>query len=714
MADPFLSNSWYRVADLRPRLRGHTKVHRHRYRGQAWYVVQDHATGKIHRFTPAAYLVVARMDGERTIDEIWNTVVEELGDDAPTQDETIQLLSQLHAADMLQSEVPPNTAELLERHDKQARAGIVRQLKSPLSVKIPLWNPDRFLTRTLPAVRFLFGWLGAILWLAVVVPAMVLAAQSWPDLSGSFTDQLFVAQNVLLLAMTYPVVKALHELGHGYATKAFGGAVHEMGIMFLVLYPIPYVDATSASAFSSKWQRMLVGAIGILVEVFLAALAFYAWRQMEPGLPRAVAYDVMLICGVSTVLVNGNPLLRFDGYYVFADLVEIPNLGSRANRYWAYLSNRYLFAARERPFPAGTGERVWFLLYGPASFVYRMVILVSIVTFLATQLFVLGVLLAVWAVIMSIVVPVGKIAWHVLTNSKLRRHRLRAVTITFGGAAAVVALLSLLPVPLHTNTEGVIWLPDDAHVRARADGFVRRVLAEPGRAVDPGTPLVESWEPTLDAEIKVLEAKAEELELTLASELVTDRVQAEVTRKELEQKRAELARLQERRGRLVATSAASGTFILPYAGNLPGRFVREGEVMGYVVPESTRIARVVVPQEDIDLVRQRLRGVQVKIADRLDETISARIVREVPAAQDKLPSKALAAEGGGRFLVDPRDPDGLKTLNRLFQFDIELAKAPPNAAYGARVHVRFQHDDEPLGLQWYRRVRQAFLSRFDV
>jgi len=128
-------------------------------------------------------------------------------------------------------------------------------------------------------------------------------------------------------------VKALHELGHAYALKHWGGEVHELGLMFLVFLPVPYVDATGSASFGQKWQRALVGAAGIIVELLLSAIALFIWLNAEEGLVRAFAFNVMVIGGVSTVFFNGNPLLRFDGYYILSDLVEIPNLGDRSKRY---------------------------------------------------------------------------------------------------------------------------------------------------------------------------------------------------------------------------------------------------------------------------------------------------------------------------------------------------------------------------------------------
>lgn len=144
------------------------------------------------------------------------------------------------------------------------------------------------------------------------MPALVLAGIHWPALTENVLDNVFATQNVVILALTYPIVKLIHELGHGFIAKAHGGEVHELGVMFLVFFPVPYVDASSSTAFRSKYSRAGVAAAGILVEVLLAALAMYVWHVVEPGIVRAVAFNVMMICGFSTIVFNANPLLRFD------------------------------------------------------------------------------------------------------------------------------------------------------------------------------------------------------------------------------------------------------------------------------------------------------------------------------------------------------------------------------------------------------------------
>ena len=167
----------------------------------------------------------------------------------------------------------------------------------------------------------------------------------------------------------FPLIKALHELGHATAKRAGGGEVHDMGVMLLVLMPVPYVDASSANVLRSRWQRALIGAAGMLVELFVAALAFYVWLLVEPGLLRAVCFNVMLVAGVSTLIFNGNPLLRYDAYYILADLIELPNLASAVGALLG-LPGRALRAAAcaTRPRrPTAVRATLWFGCYGLAS-----------------------------------------------------------------------------------------------------------------------------------------------------------------------------------------------------------------------------------------------------------------------------------------------------------------------------------------------------------
>lgn len=716
MSDQLLSNSWYRVAALQPRLRTHARLHRMRYRGELWYLLQDPVSGRVHRFAPAARFLIAAMDGQRTVEQLWELANRRLAEDAPTQDEVIHLLGQLHGADLLQSDVTPDVTELFERGQRQEKATRRRTWMNPMAWRLHLWDPDRFLNAVRPLCDVLWGRWGAMLWLLVVLPAAFLVPPHWSELSGNFSDRVLAGQNLVLLWLVFPLIKTLHEFGHAAACKRGGGEVHDVGIVALVLVPVPYVEASASTVFRSKWQRAVVGASGMAVELFIAAIAFYLWMLMEPSLMRSILFNVMLIAGVSTLVFNGNPLLRFDAYYILSDLIEMPNLANRATRYWTYLIDRYAFGIPDAETPEkGWRERAWLASYGLLSTIYRILITVGIAVFIAQQFFFIGVLLALWALATMALLPLAKGVQH-LTGARLRPQRRRVFAVTGTVLTAVLVLLFAVPAPFRSVLEGVAWLPQSAIVRAGQDGFVERVVAVPGTRVREGDLLVQVRNPALEATARLAQGKVAELEASYLANLHSDRARAAMIADQLDAEREALATAREKLALTDVRALAAGTFVLARAEDLPGRFHRQGDLIGYVMDQPRPIARVVAPQEAADVVRSSVTRVEVRMAHAPDRVFPARLEREVPAGEAYLPSKVLATEGGGQIATDTRDTRGARTLERTFQFDvaIDVASGAAPLFFGERVHVRFEHPDEPLGQQWLRALRRLFLSQFHV
>jgi len=715
MSETLFSSSWYRVADLTPRLKSHATIHRQVYRDQIWYVLQDYSSERFHRFAHAAYYVISLMNGQRTVQSLWDLAAEHLGDEAPTQDQLIALLSQLHAADVLQCNVPPDTTELFRRYENQQQRQWKSRLFSVLAWKFPLFDPERFLHRLLPLVRPFFGWAGAFLWVAVVVPAIILAGTHWTDLSHNITEQLLTPSNLLLLWILFPILKSLHELGHGFAVKAFGGEVHEMGVMLLVFTPVPYVDASSAWGFREKWHRVVVGAAGMVVEVFLAALAFFVWLNVEPGLVRMLAYNAMLISGISTLLFNANPLLRFDGYYIFSDFLEIPNLRNRANAYLRYLGEYFVWGNKDASNPPATPEEQrWFVTFGLAAFFYRILIITAIILFLLDEFFLAGMVLGMFAIVAWAGVPLVKGFSYLLTSPTLRRVRFRAILATCSILFMLGAFIAMVPMPSHTLAEGVIWIPDEAHVRAQSSGFVDRIIATPGSQVQPGEVLMICHDPSLTTQVTVLEARVRELQAQIREHWSEDHVQAAIIQEELDYVHNELAQARQHVNDLTVRSQVHGIFVVPAAVDLPGRYVERGEQLGYVLDFHTIVVRTVIPQTEFDLVRSRTVRVEARSAEQLNEITPALISRVVPSASDQLPSPALGSDGGGKIPINPMSGENLTAAEKLFQLDLELPTDSRFVNAGGRVYVKFIHEWEPLATQWKRDVRQLFLSRFKV
>ncbi|HUJ86767.1 MAG TPA: hypothetical protein VLX30_07960 [Burkholderiales bacterium] len=716
MTAPLLSNSWYRVAALCPRMRSHARLHRHLYRGALWYLLQDPASGRVHRFTPSARIVIAAMDGKRTVEDLWTIANKRLGEAAPTQDEVIRLLGQLHAADLLQCDVTPDVAELFARGEREEKARRRRSYANPMALRMSLFDPDAFLNGCRGLIGLIWSRWGGMLWLAVVLPALFLVAPHWPELSDDFTDHVLAINNLLVLYLVFPVIKALHELGHASATKAGGGEVHDMGIILLVLLPVPYVEASAASTFRSKYARALVGAAGMAAELFVAAIAFYIWLLIEPGVVRAVLFNVMLIASVSTLIFNGNPLLRYDAYYILSDLIEMPNLAARSLRYWGYLIERYALGVEDAEAPEATrGEKAWFVFYGIASSLYRVLVTAVIALFIAGRFFIIGVLLAAWALVAMAVIPVVRGIRHLASSPRLHKRRRRAIAVTLGVVGALVLLVLAVPVPYRSQAEGVVWLPEQAMVRAGENGFFGAFLVKPGTRVRKGEPLARCYDPALDATLHLSEARVAELEAQYGAEFVADRTKAQIVREQLDSARAALAVARDKAADLIVRAPGEGVFVAPRAADMPGRHFRKGELLGYVIGADVQpLARVVVPQETIGAVRHATDRIEARLVDEPGRILSGRIVREIPAGEAYLPSRALATDGGGTIAIDPRDSKGPKALERMFQFDVSLSGLSGLHLFGERVYVRFDHRWEPLALQWYRKLRLLFLSHFSV
>jgi putative peptide zinc metalloprotease protein len=683
--------------------------------------LQDDTSGRFHRFSPAAYQVIGLMDGRHSMDDVWKFASQELKDEALTQAQIISLMGQLYKADSFTTEVPPDTKELFERQHTTERRMKLQKWKSPLSIKIPLMDPDEFIVKTLPYVSWLFSRWGAALWLTVVVGAIVMAFLNWPELTANLVDRILAGQNILVLIVTFPLVKLLHEFGHAYAARVNGGQVHEMGIMFLMLMPIPYVDATSSTAFASRWKRVLVGASGMLVELFVAAVALFFWLDLGSGFVSAVLYNIMIIAGISTILFNANPLIRFDGYYILADWIEIPNLGTRSTKYLGYLFQKHLFRMNGIKSPAHSqGERFWFLFYGVASFIYRLFLISFIVFLLADQYFIFGILLAVWAVWMMAIMPVYKQIKFVLMDKKLKGSRPRAIAVSLAIVGFIVGV-TLIPIPLATIVEGVVWANLDSRVRMNSQGFVKELLIEEGDSVEVGQIIVVCENYELKAARARLNAQLDEFRAqhqAVSALGMENRVQISLVNEQIIATQAKLNQADSQLEGLNIRSQAAGIFISAQAASPIGHFIQRGDVLGFVVKSEAATVRVLVPLDRINLVRQNTTAVSVRVVDRLADVIEASIAREVPRATQDIPSAAFSFEGGGAIAVNPGQKStggqGPVAFERWFQLDLEIALNEDEVGLGERVYARFQHGNEMLGSQIYRATRQIVLSKFGV
>jgi len=707
---PFLSDQWYRVSQLAPRLSPHLRIERRRGPGGSHYLVFDPLTGRSHRLSVAAMRLVQGFDGQTPLDETWRALVDSMGEAAPTQDETVRLLSQLHGQDLVQADIAPDIAERAERRGKLDRKLLKQNLMGPLSTQIPLFDPTPILALTQPLVRPLLGPVGLCLWLALLVYAGALALADSAAIAGAISDQVWTAGSIATVAGTYVLMKALHELGHGWVARRHGVAIPEFGIMLLVFMPVPYVDATETAKLDSRWARASVSAAGIIVETALAAVAFLLWREADPGPWRALLFNVMLVGGVSTVLVNGNPLLKFDGYFVMTDLLGLPNLAQRANRAWGDWVNRHVFGARDLPNRRiSQGEALAFAVYAPAAFVYRVLLSLWIGLYVASHFFLLGLVLALWSLTLSLLRPVGKGLWHVYRSPLLRRTRARALGLTLGGAAAVALFLTLVPLPHASWTQGVVRPPEGAAIVASAEGRIEAVHAEAGATVAAGAPLMSLADPLEQARARALEARLDEAALILTQARLEGPGAARLAEIGRDDARAALDRERASEADRTLRAGVDGRFRpLRPPRDLVGRHVRRGTLLGHVLPGSANTVRLVALQAQAAAIERGVTRVEIRLPGRI-ETHAARFAGRVSTGGFDLPSPLLARSMGGPV---PAVPEGqsLRPTERVFVYD---ARLPPDldAPIGGRAQVKLVHPWRPLAPRWIDAARRALSGR---
>ena len=734
MDRPTFSQSWSRVAKLTPTLRPQVEVTRHLFRGEPWHVVHDPVSNSFFRLNPVAHHFVGLMDGRRSVDEAWRLTLDRFGDLAPTQNEVIGLLGQLNQSNLLRvDDLPADAEQLITRNRRRRLQWWAGQATSLLFIRIPVFNPEPVLRWLYPIMRPVLSKWGMMAWFAWICFCLYVFV---PHMGEFFS----VSQQVVLdpnnwgwMAVVFILTKAWHEIGHGLVCKRFGGVVPEFGFMMLVLFPAPYMDATASWGFASKWKRLLVGAAGMVFELAVAggAAIIWVWVAVDSdgaeSMTAQICYNLVFVAAISTVLFNANPLLRFDGYYMLSDLLEVPNLYSRAQNQLKYIFKRIAFGMdKVPPVSVSLREQFWLTFYGIAALIYRVLILTGIVIFIAGKLFELGLLLAAWSILSWLIFPTVKFIKWLFTHPALQEHRVRAVVATAAMTALVVGLFGVLPVEDHGRAPGVIESTARSNLTMGTTGFIQEVRVKEGQKVKERDVILRADNPELRAKKKDLEAELARLEVGRIRAIASDPNNQRVNQAQIEAKESELKEVNERLENLVLRSPQDGVITVTGGrrlDQLQGQFLGRGSVIARVEDmDHLRVTAVITQTASATGFLDQIEKVEMRFAGRLDEVFVARSQQVLPGGRMTLPHPALGYRVGGSIPVDPTDSSGLKTLRPIFEMHLTLppdlalsAGTGPIALPGQRVYTRFtMHLRRPLFIQGLRSLRQLFRERLQL
>lgn len=720
---PTFSDIWHRVAESRPRLSPHVHVVRQRFGRGIAYVLEEPAGGTYHRLSESAYRFAGLLDGRRTVDDAWDACAVQLGDEAPTQKECVDLLSQLDTSGLLIGDVPV-WSDMLEHRQSRVRQNRRRKrLGNGLFACVPLVNPDRWLELTRHLYQWLFSWKGALLWTVIATFA------AWSLLSnlGRFAREMRLEvmlspTNLAVAGVVFLLLRVIHELGHAMACKAMGGRCTEIGLMLVALVlPLPYCDATSSWRFSETWRRVLVAASGVIFESFFAAIAAILWARSEPGALSSVCYNVMFVSGVATFLFNLNPLLRYDGYYILSDVTGIPNLAQRATEMWKYLLVRFAFGVRSLRAPQVSDRReaILVMLFASLSLPYRLIVAGSICLAVSARYSSLGLVLAVACASVMLVWPLLKGIGYLLWSPVLLGRRSRAVGVV--GLVLLILAVGLGAVPVRDRIYAPGWVRAESSIGVRPleSGYVIEVLAEPGQVVEVGDPLIRLENPDLVEALGIAAARLEqarvsrdeaELKSPAESRVADAKVRyAEEAYEKAASRAASLLVVASGRGRLVASGASVSDW-----RNLAGSYVSKGTMLGHISTVDTLRVRALVDDREIGHAFAHESDVQasVRIRGMASAALPAAITRVAAAGSRELENPAVSTGAGGEIAAQQTGERSLAALTPQFEVDLKLESAPKGIMQGQRARIRFEFGRTPLAVQWSRRIGQFWMNRF--
>jgi putative peptide zinc metalloprotease protein len=728
------------------RMRPDLSARRHRYHGRTFWVVKEPVGLNYFRFHEEEYAILGMLNGRASLEDIKEQFESEFAPQKITYHDLLQFVGMLHRSGLVISESTGQGHQLRVRRDEKKWRELMGKLANVFALRFRGVDPERFFNFIYPYTGWFFRWYTVVCVMLLGLAALTLVGVQFDEFSRRLPNfhSFFGPQNWFYLAITMGVVKVLHEFGHGLSCKHFGGECHELGGMLLVFTPALYCNVSDSWMLPNKWHRAAIGAAGMYVELFLASIATFLWWFSTPGLFNHICLSVMFICSVSTVVFNGNPLLRFDGYYILMDILEIPNLRQKSTE----ITKRFfvwLCLGIEQPEnPFLPHKHQWaFGLYTIAAVMYRWLVVFSIMFFL-NQVFepyglkIIGQLIALSGLIGLVVQPawaLGKFFYTPGAMNKMKKERLIA---TVAVAAAAVAFVLFVPLPFSVKCTFEVQPREAQQVFTSVPGQIVNVSAKPGQVVTAGQPIMELTNPDLEMEVLALEGKWRESEQILQSLAVqrfvdpTAVMQEEVAREmaaaakiQYEQKKAE-------QDKLKIMAPAAGTIIPPpsrpeKAAAAPGRLRGwygtpfDSKNLGATLTPSDPIcivgnpsdveAVLVIDQAYIDLVREG-QAVRVLLESNTHRAYDSQI-ESIAAVQVQAVSKSSSTQAGGRLETATDPTTGMvRPLSTSYQASAPLGDSAGRLQVGMQGQARIYTGWQPLGRRLYRFITKTF--NFDM
>jgi len=729
---------------LRIRMRPDLAVSKLHYQGEPAWVVKDPVGLKYFRFREEEFAILKMLDGRMSLNELKHQYEARFPPQKLTLDEIARFIGTLHQGGLVLSQLPDQGTALKRRHDQRRRQSLVAGLTNILAIRFRGVDPHRFLSWLLPYTWWFFTPAALAMCMLLGLAAVLLVTVQFDQFQAKLPafHEFFIGK-WYYLAIALAVTKVLHELGHGLCCRRFGCECHQIGFMMLVLTPCLYCDVTDSWMLKSKWQRAAIGAAGMYVELFIASLATFVWWFSSPGLTHNLMLSVMFVCSVSTVIFNANPLLRYDGYYILADLLEVPNLRQKATALVTRKLGKW-FLGLEEPEDGflPRKHRAWFALYAVAAVIYRWVVVIAILYFLYWVLAPYGLkALGQTIALAGIAGLIGQPLWAAkkffATPGRTQQIKRPRLLMTLGLLGILLLAILAIPLPHRVYCPLEILPHGAAQVYVEVPGMLKRVAVRPGQHVEAGVELAELE--NLDTRLEVSRLRGQCAEdraklLGLRRERLTQSVagqeadqQIAAVEESLQSAEQQLQQRERDLKRLSLYSPQAGTVMPPplvqgapqVEGALPTWsgspldkqnreiWLTQGQPFCYVGDPQQLEAVLVVDQADVQLVRP---GQEVLLM--LDASAGGTrrgTIAEVAQVNLKTSSRRLSTKHGGQLDTRSDPQSGQETpTSPSYQARVLVDNPDGVLRLGMRGEARIHVAWETLGWRLWRYLTRTF------
>lgn len=709
-----LDRSTVDLTRTRIKLRADITFRPQTYDGKTWYHIEVAAKSQYYRIGFTEYVFVSLLDGNTTFCEALALTARAQGAEALPRQQALTLYTWL-----LENEIAvfsdKDVPEWSAAKKPQGLSGILPKV-NPFWIRLPFGRPEEMLKVVQPFLGWLFSPVVTVAGIAFMVAAVLRVTADW-DRYEAASSAVFAPANWLWMLVAWILLKTIHELAHGMTCQRYGGQVRETGVILAFFAPLAYVDVTDCWGFSSKWQRIHTAAAGMYVELLLAAAAVFAWPHVSSDVASHLLYNVIVMASVSTILFNANPLMRFDGYYILSDLLEIPNLYTQSSQAVRQLWDRILFGSTGTA-PVITGSQLRLLqLYGIAAFGWRMLICSTMMIAASVLFHGAGVLLSVLGVVAWFAIPLGQMIRQIVVVSRTAPVRLVRAGIVAAVVVSLGASAFLIPVPFGTVAPGVVSLHEGCVVRSKSSGFINAIHVHNGQAVSKGDLLItlKNDDVTSDFADLELQVRQENIRRQMAMQ-EHDAAQVAVSEGNLKSLQEQLAELAEQVKALSIHARTDGFILTRELEVRQGTYIQEGEEILVIDDRKPRELHISISQEDFPAAgRQVDHKVHVRLGTR--PALIGQLTRVIPRASRQLSSPALAATNGGSLAVsaaDDQSEEDVELTEPRFKAVVELTELTNDLPVGERGYASLGRVEKSIGLHLYDQASGWLKNQIDV